>query len=752
MSKMDVMEYTSRLMTAAACFALMISCVAEQPVEDPFLENRDPSQDNVITSNPDWEWVDKFPGMLPNGLERVFDVEVPVKGGYEPLAFAPDTSVLQSTGLYAPSSEDVTIVVPDGVSGLQYQIGIGHELLPDQLRKRHHNVVKRGDLRPGENVVKSNFGGYLYFCYPPDKVPSNDITVTVSGAVESYDYIQGETDPNEYLNTMLARAALLSAPTESEEEMAFLRWTELRSDKVILTAGVSEMSSLTNPNVILDHYGKIVDAYYWFAGLDPSNQPPMRIYSDIQLPDANQTPMFAAATVERYGRYPIGYLRGEDDTKFIDEKKLLNPYYLMAQTDTRDNTNWLKFLLAFGDAVATEWQKNEKFNWALLKTTQYLYAASIGMTPGLYINFIDNVEKANTDWPRTSNNIDQGLMWGHIGADAQTTLFMQLVNEYGWGLLPYISDRCRELGFVYEEEPMLAGQASCDFFAMCACEYADKNLLPFFRLWHFPVSTVAMDYMKNFDSFQEGEEFWTSFDGSVVPSFDRRDGNRTFEQPGSKLKFSMADTDLQASWYLEGKLLNYENYNDPENPEEVIIRENNSINNVNWPKAFDGDITKGVQIMGHCQPSTGSLWAHIPCCTLSFTGPDIPEEEPGDEAEGEEGDGESGTEEEPEDGMVYNQDPLTFNTFVFCNSNVYYMTSYIYDIKWWDEENQEWKPTVPSEFKLLYTHVYEYYYFEETYTTKKVQFKLQPITPGTSGYSICEMNEINFGLVEEVVE
>lgn len=742
------MKYTSKLMIMAFCAISVLSCVKEQPVEEPFIDNRDPDQENVITSNPDWEWVDKFPGMLPNGIERVFDVEVTVKGGYAPLAFAPDTSVLQSTSLYAPSSEDITIVVPEGVSGLQYQIGIGHELLPGQLRKRHHNVVKRGNLSPGENVVKSNFGGYLYFCYPPDKVPSGDITVTVSGAVESYDYIQGMTDPNEYLNTMLARAALLSAPTESEEEMAFLRWTELISDKVILTAGVSEMSALTNPNVILDYYGKIVDAYYWFVGLDPTDQPPMRIYSDIQLPDAGQTPMFSAANVERYGRYPIGYLRGDTDAKFIDEKKLLNTYYLMAQTDARDNSNWLKFLLAFGDAVATEWQKDEKFNWALLKTTQYLYAATIGLTPGLYINFIDNVTKINTDWPRTDNNFDKGLMWGHIGADAQTTLFMQLVNEYGWGILPYISERCRELGFVYEEEPMLAGQAARDFFAMCASEYADRNLLPFFRIWHFPVSTIAMDYMKNFDDFEEGEEFWKTFDGSVTPSFEKRDGNRQFRQPSSKLTFSMADTDLQASWYLEGRLLEYNSYNDPDNPRDSVIRSNNSINNTNWPKAFDGDITKGVQIMGHCQPSTGSAWAHIPSCTLSFTGPDPVEEEPGEGTD--DGTGEEGDETPEEDGMVYNQDPLTFNTFVFCNSNVYYMTSYIYDIEWWDEDAQEWKPTVPNEFKLLYTHEYEFYYFEETYTTKKVQFKLQPITPGTSGYSICEMNEINFGLVEEV--
>ena len=83
--------------------------------------------------------------------------------------------------------------------------------------------------------------------------------------------------------------------------MAFLNWTELVSDKVILTAGVSEMSAMTDPDGVLDYYGKIADAYYRFGGYDPANQPPMRVYSDIQLPDAGQTALFPAANVQQYG-------------------------------------------------------------------------------------------------------------------------------------------------------------------------------------------------------------------------------------------------------------------------------------------------------------------------------------------------------------------------------------------------------------------------------------------------------------------
>ncbi len=82
------------------------------------------------------------------------------------------------------------------------------------------------------------------------------------------------------------------------------------------------------------------------------------------------------------------------------------------------------------------------------------------------------------------------------------------------------------------------------------------------------------------------------------------------------------------------------------------------------------------------------------------------------------------------------------------NVNNYYFTSYIYNIEYWDIDANEWKPTIPSEFKLLYNSNWEFYYFEKEYTTTQLKFKLQPITPGTSGYSITQFNEISFGLVK----
>ena len=549
-----------------------LSCSKDLTAESPLIDMGG-SDEGGSSGNPYWDWADKFPGIVSPNIERAFGVQVTVKGGYEPIAYAPDSAVLQSTGLYVASGDAVEIEVPQGTSDLQYQIGAGHKLLSGQLRQRYENVVTRGVLHPGTNSVSSYFGGYLYFCYPADKVPAGDITVTVNNAVPSDDYVQGETNLREWINTMIERAALLAAPSEDADSMAFLNWTELVSDKVILTAGVAEMSAMTDPDGVLDYYGKIVDAYYRFGGYDPANQPPMRVYSDIQLPDAGQTALFPTANVQQYGGYPIGFLRGQSATSPVDEKKLINTTLLQAQTDGA--TNWFNVFFGFGEAVKSPWQESDKLLQPSLNIGYYHYAQTLGLWPGQVVNFADNVEKLNKEFARTTNNRDNGIMYGHANDNVRTTMMIQLADFLGWGIFPYVSQRARELGFEYEADELLGGQVACDFFAMSACEYADRNLLPFFRRWHFPCSTIAIRYMKQFRELGEDEQFWTSYDGSTVPSFESRTPNKSIVRPSSRLKFDMADGDDKLNWYLRGVAWDYNAYNDPVNPRcDTVIRAN----------------------------------------------------------------------------------------------------------------------------------------------------------------------------------
>lgn len=108
----------------------------------------------------------------------------------------------QSSGLYVPPAEQVIVEVPAGVGNLNYQIGIADATLPSGVKyERYEKVSKSGALVPGENRISSNFGGPLYFYF--DGAPTtSEVTLKVTGAVKSADYIMGETDKTEWLKTV----------------------------------------------------------------------------------------------------------------------------------------------------------------------------------------------------------------------------------------------------------------------------------------------------------------------------------------------------------------------------------------------------------------------------------------------------------------------------------------------------------------------------------------------------------------------
>jgi len=166
-----------------------LSCSKDLTAESPLIDMGG-SDEGGSSGNPYWDWADKFPGIVSPNIERAFGVQVTVKGGYEPIAYAPDSAVLQSTGLYVASGDAVEIEVPQGTSDLQYQIGAGHKLLSGQLRQRYENVVTRGVLHPGTNSVSSYFGGYLYFHKAPTAQAFHEETVRKLGKLHLYDCLR----------------------------------------------------------------------------------------------------------------------------------------------------------------------------------------------------------------------------------------------------------------------------------------------------------------------------------------------------------------------------------------------------------------------------------------------------------------------------------------------------------------------------------------------------------------------------------
>jgi hypothetical protein len=108
----------SLIISLSVIIAMHVASCGEDLMTETAIIDNGGSGGEGSSGNPYWDWADKYPGMVSASIERVYDIEVTVKGGYEPIAYAPDSPVLQSTGLYVASGENVEIVVPDNVADL----------------------------------------------------------------------------------------------------------------------------------------------------------------------------------------------------------------------------------------------------------------------------------------------------------------------------------------------------------------------------------------------------------------------------------------------------------------------------------------------------------------------------------------------------------------------------------------------------------------------------------------------------------
>lgn len=527
------------LMQVALLFAV-VSCEKGLESESDFIGNG--GGQGTDQENPFWDWSDQYPGPVHGSVETVPAIKTKVKGQYKPLAYSPEVPVIQSTGAYAGIDNIVTVIVPDGVTQLKWQIGLGHRLAPNQAQRRYENVVSKGSLNPGENQIYSNFGGYVYLYYEPedvDAVPA-EIEVTISGAYESLDYIYGSDRDTqaEYVQTMIDRAEKLANLDTDDSELGFLYWTELRSDKVILTLSVKDMIYLTSPERLLDTYHKIIDAFFEFGGynITPEKyfpQPPMRVYADVQIPNPFQKALENNQDEHRYGHYPIPVLKsmnvrkGKDDIR--DEPRYMN-FDKNLEFDYLNNTGWAALHYSMGMMMFGEWAQAAWMKFPLLQVANSFYCQQL--EPGwdghwgsqrfidqrlqrLYLWIFENRWGSGnlSGYKRSKfhNSHDNYAEWYRINSypsgdgtpyndlkvveGRRMTMLFQLVQKYGWGILKYVNYRCREIGFVNEYE-----QDAHDFFVMACCEYTNTDLRPFFEWWHFPYSIAATQFIRQMEA------------------------------------------------------------------------------------------------------------------------------------------------------------------------------------------------------------------------------------------------------------
>ncbi|MCJ8011618.1 M60 family metallopeptidase [Paenibacillus sp. KQZ6P-2] len=220
---------------------------------------RDPSG----TKSP---FADAFPGKVPDDAPVVNGKTIEVDYNYSTfdylrMGYPPQNWI--STGLYAPAGKEITVEVPAGTANLEVQIGAHTDSLsnlPLQQWVRAPLITRKMQLKPGTNKIANPYGGLVYII-PTKPDPGVKIQAKISGAVNAPYYIMGQTNLDDWKNTIRNYPA---------------PWAELNSGRAIITVPTEYVRSLDNPDEVLKKWNEMIDGMDRLAGLSPDQDEPHR--------------------------------------------------------------------------------------------------------------------------------------------------------------------------------------------------------------------------------------------------------------------------------------------------------------------------------------------------------------------------------------------------------------------------------------------------------------------------------------------
>ncbi len=204
----------------------------------------------------------EFPGSVPSTAPRITaTVRVEASrgrwGGF-------------GTGLYAAPGEVITLRVPQTQvdRGLVLAIGVHTDRLwgLDEW-SRMPNIVSQTAIKSTETRLANAFGGGIYVAVPKGS-EVGDFDVAISGGVPAPRYIDGKTKLSEW------RSSIRNLPAP---------WSEIESDKIILTVPSSLVRNLDDPAALMNVWSQISDLVSEFATIPTSRSRAERLVPDVQI-------------------------------------------------------------------------------------------------------------------------------------------------------------------------------------------------------------------------------------------------------------------------------------------------------------------------------------------------------------------------------------------------------------------------------------------------------------------------------------
>ncbi len=518
---------------------LGVACSDSLRTESDFLDKAPDDLKQEEDNNPFWDWVGTFPGWIDAGLERVDYVPVLIDGCYTKVDRESRIGFAEtpwfSTGYYAAPGEWITIVKPSRLkTTVSWRIGEWKCELEDiATLQRYGKVYETGRFTGDTMRVRSWFGGHIYIL--PDEPFVRPETFMLKGGVKSPDFVAGQTDVTQWKESV---------------KNTSLPYAELIGKHTIWTLPVETLQKIADPEGLLALYDDFIENDFWAihglsqAGLGVNKAPdfPVRIVQDLQLCNGRAS----------HTGYPIVIDKSEADLgtdvdgmrstsvawNFFKELGHNYQTWCWSWAGVKEVVNMLPYFHArarlLGQWPTVRDEKNES-DRGVLKWKEYIIPEYVKVK-----NSSKNFDESTTDLGKVIASQNGRMM-----------PFIQLAQQYGWGLYAYLGKYSRNM---LESEhakilKILNSNGRRDFFCKRVCEYAGVNLMPFFDAWGIVYSPAAARDMRQYPDYT-GEKFWENWEvsrmpeensGDIVPAIQLADDNYN----------SMSDVVDQTLWVAD---------------------------------------------------------------------------------------------------------------------------------------------------------------------------------------------------------
>ncbi|KAL1777550.1 TRPM8 channel-associated factor 3-like [Sigmodon hispidus] len=369
-----------------------------------------------------------------------------------------DCSSWVSTGLYLPEGQVAQITLPSEATNAKLKVLIGchtDNLSEAKTYYRPPVMTYIYCLDSSQKTISWLYGGLLYIIVPP-KYDQNYVSVTISGAVSAPYFRKGETTQEEWTNLIKCSEA---------------PWGELATDNIILTIPTGNLKFLRDPYPLLQLWDEMAEAIARLASRPFPFKRPERVVLDKQI-----------SLGFLHSGYPImGHIsiaEGVIDEVTIRSHGIWGVIHELGHNQQNDRWN---FPPHTNEALCNLWAVYVHETVLNIPRDQ----AHPSLNPELRKQRIKDHQAKGAP-------LSNWVVWTALET------YLQLQEGFGWQ--PFIQ--------IFADYQTLSGlprdnESKMNLWVKKFSEVVQKNLVPFFEAWGWPVQN---DVAKSLASLPEWQE------------------------------------------------------------------------------------------------------------------------------------------------------------------------------------------------------------------------------------------------------